>query len=134
MSALAGALVVALIGACGDDDASSPTADAPDPERYCQVAEDLDAAGAAIFEELEANPDATPEDFAEAERELVEGNAELLEELETAAPQEIEGDVAELLAGLRARAGLSEEGPTQKDLSEAEKAVNAYEKEACKAG
>ena len=129
--AVACTIVIAPLGACGDDGDESDAAQAPDPERYCQLASELDAAGEAIFKELEGNPDATPEDFVKAERQLVQENADLFEELEAVAPEEIEGDVSTLLAGLRVRAGLSDDGPPSDEVAAAEKAVSSYEKEAC---
>ena len=124
-----------LLVGCGDDDESESTttttaAAAPDVERYCELVTELEAAGDEIFGALEQDGSATPEDFQQAELELLEENEALFDELQEVAPDEIQADVETLVAGLRVRAGL-EEGTSPGDVGAAEKRVREYEKQNC---
>ena len=127
------------LAACGDNDedaaAGSSTATvaaAADPDRYCALTRELDAEGEQFFAGL--GEDATPEEYEAAERRFITRFAGKLEELEQAAPQELERDVGTLLAGQRQRAGL----PTATKVEESEGAaaetrIRAWEKRNCRA-
>jgi hypothetical protein len=127
-------LLAAALTGCGDDDSGDgePAAQA-DVGRYCKISKQLDRAGQKQFEELEQDPNATPKDFAAAERRLVEENEDLLAELQQVAPNEIREDVAVLIASLRARAGITE-GPAPKKTAAAEKKITSFEKANCPSG
>ena len=132
LAALLASLVLSL-SACGDDDEAQTTVAGtePDLERYCEIAQQLDAAGSDEFEALEQDPNATREDFEAAERSLVEDNEELLAEVEAVAPEEIQEDVEILIGGLQARAGLTDEGPPRSEELRAERAIGEFEKQNC---
>jgi len=126
---IASAVVLGAIG-CGDDDGDEAAPDATaSVERYCELSRELDRAGEERFEALEEDPNATREDFEAAERELVEENEDALEEIQEAAPAEINDDAAILAEALRARAGLADEVPP--DAGEAERRINRFEQENC---
>jgi hypothetical protein len=128
---IASALMLGTIG-CGDDDSEEAPEATASVERFCELSRELDRAGEEQFEALEEDPNATREDFEAAERELVEENEDALEEIQEAAPAEINDDVAVLVEALRARAGLADEMPS--DADEAERRINGFEEENCVQG
>jgi outer membrane PBP1 activator LpoA protein len=129
-------LAALLLAGCGDDDdtttpVGTETVATADVERYCELSKELDAAGEEQFEALEQDPNATNEDFEEAEADLVESNEAQLEEIQQVAPPEIAADVGVLVAGLRARAGLEEGGPSEREQNQAEIRIDAFENDNC---
>jgi hypothetical protein len=125
---LLGVITAVLAVGCGDDDDDQTAA--ADLERFCALSEELDRAGADAFRELEQDPDATPEDFEAAERELVESHEAQIDELQEVAPPEIAEDARTLAEALRARAGLGakvDEG----EAEAAEQRVQRFEKQNC---
>jgi hypothetical protein len=132
-------LLVALAGcltwpaACGDDDATSTesTASGPDLARYCDLSAQLDQAGKEQFQGLGNDPHASRQDYEAAERELVEKNSDLLDEIQQVAPTEIQDQVTTLIASLRVRAGLSDQNIDPAQGKDAEKAVVGFEKQNC---
>jgi hypothetical protein len=130
------AIIVALVlslAACGDGDEDT-NASTGDVTRYCEIARELDRAGAEQFEELEQDPEATRADFEAAEARLYEENEDLIAEGQQVAPPEIQEDLDTLVTGLRARAGLTDQAPDPAELSSAERAVGRFEKDNCPAG
>jgi hypothetical protein len=125
----------AFLAGCGDDasDTSTTTeaAAAADPTRYCELTEELDAAGEEIFAPLEQDQNATREDFEQAEAQLVEENQGQLEQIQQVAPPEIRPDVETIVSALYVRAGLEEAGPSNSEVGAAEKRLDAFEKENC---
>lgn len=129
------------LAACGADDdapaeraaASAEATTADTPDRYCSLTRDLDTAGEAFFAKL--GRDATDEEYEAAERGFVERFAPELDAIEQAAPAAIADDVSILLAGQRQRAGL-DAGPsvTQREVSAAERRIQAFEKRSCARG
>ena len=135
--ALALALVLALAASilvavgCGDDDeGADESAAGPDVERFCELSAEGDRAGEEAFRDLENDPQASKADFEAAEREFVESNQALFDELVEVAPEEISGDVDTLIASVRARAGLGPE-VDEAEAGAAEKRVTAFEKQNC---
>jgi hypothetical protein len=129
---IAALLALLALSACGGDDdgEGQDIATTGDVERYCELSAELDRAGEAAFGELERDPNATPEEFRAAERELVEGQEAEIQELQDAAPAEIVEDVETLSDALRARAGL---GPQvdEAEAAAAERRVQEFEKRSC---
>lgn len=133
------------VTACADDSSSSgdgaqdssssppgaapPTSDAYDPQPYCDATRRLEAAGEKAFSGL--GRDASPADYQAAERSFVLDNAELLDELVAAAPPDLTADVETLLTAMRQRGGLEDGGVTQREASQAEKRILAFEKRHC---
>jgi hypothetical protein len=124
------------VAACGEEDtartsaratATPPTGDA---ERYCALTREMDAAGTKFFARLERKENATAKDFEAAERRFVERFAPQFEEIVQVAPSAIRTDVQVLLAGQRARAGLSG-SVDQAEVSAAERRVVRYERRNC---
>ncbi len=130
------AALAALLVACGDDDGEDTTTAAagPDVERYCEISAQMDAAGREEFEALEQDPNATQEDFATAERQLVEENEQLIAEVQEVAPEQIQGDLEVLIQGLEVRAGLTDVAPRPSEEREADRALSDFEKENCPSG
>jgi hypothetical protein len=127
----AGAFALALsLAACGDDDDEETTA-AVDVARFCEINQELNEAGTEHFEELEQDPEATREDFEAAERSFYEENEDLIAEGQRVAPPEIQDELEFLVAGLRFRAGLTDEKPDPAEVRAAERTINEFEKENC---
>ena len=128
-SAFAAAVLLGF-GCGGDEEGETETAPGPDLARYCELSAEADRAGDAAFAGLESDPEATREDYEAAEREFVEDNQALLDELGEVAPVEISQDLEIMIAGIRARAGL---GPSvdEADAVPAEKRVQTFEKQNC---
>lgn len=131
------AVVAAVsLAACGDDnngvsDRKPVTATTGDAERYCALTRQLDAAGETFFAEL--GQDASPAEYAAAERRFIVRHAGKLAELERAAPPQIKADVATQLAAMRQRGGLTTPTEvTQSEASAAEKRTRAFEQRSCR--
>lgn len=137
---LVSVLVLAFgLAACGEDEipdgdagasGDQVTGEAGNPELYCELVAELEEAGAAAFDEVESNKDATDEDYANAERAFVEDNQENLDALVEAGPDEIAEDVRVLIDSIRGRANLGPKVP-QKEATAAEQRITAYEEENC---
>lgn len=132
----AAALTATLsLAACGDDDSpqragTSATASAGNPEAYCALTRQLDAAGEKFFAKL--GEDARPEQYEAAERRFIEANADRLGEVERTAPAQIRTDVTKMLAAMRERGGLAPGmDVSEAEAGAAEKRVRAYERENC---
>ena len=118
--------------ACGDDDEGGEESSASaDLARYCELSQELDEAGAEAFKALEQDPNATPEDFAKAEADLVKEIDPKLDEIATTAPDEIDEEAQILVASVRARGGLEDQPPDEQEAREAEATIQQYEKENC---
>ncbi len=129
LALVASALLLAA-GCDDDDNGEEGDVAGPDLERYCELSTELDRAGSATFEKLEADPKATEKDFETAEREFVESHQVELDEIQQVAPEEISEDVKTVVDGLRARAGLGPE-VAEADQTAAEKRIQAFEKQNC---
>jgi hypothetical protein len=124
-------LILGFAG-CGDDEDEGGGGSTADTiERYCRLSANLDRAGADVFREVEADPQATPDDFRRAEAEFVNQYADELNAIAEAAPDELSDDAAVLVEAVRARAGLGEEPPDEQAAAKAERAVNRFEMENC---
>ena len=129
--AIALTLTLGLV-ACGDDDeGGDETNGSADLARYCELSQELDEAGSEAFKELEQDPNATPEDFARAEADLVKEIDQQLDEIATIAPDEIQEEAQILVASVRARGGLGDQPPDEQEAQEAEAAIQRFEKENC---
>jgi hypothetical protein len=120
-------VVVGVTAGCGDDGDDA----AGDVDRYCELVDELDAAGSEAFAEVESDESATEEDYAAAEAEFVEANESSFEELREVAPEEIEDDIATLLAAQDERAAGGEQEEMGADVAEAEERVVTFEEENC---
>lgn len=120
-----------LMGACGDDQGSdvgqaTGQASGVDSQRYCELVQQLDAAGEEIFADVSEDD---PAALAAAEKRLVEENQETLEQLEEVAPPQIAADVAIYTDAVRARA--QGEPYDETAASAAEERVLTFEEGAC---
>lgn len=123
-------LLLALgLSACGGDDGGDAAA-GPDPERYCELVAELQEAGGKAFDEVQADKDATEQDFASASKEFTEDSEEAFEEMVEVAPKEIKEDVEILIASIRGQSGLGEEVPKD-EATAAEERIRAWEEENC---
>lgn len=132
---MAGGLLLSACGGGNDTDTSDAAqtpavTDEGDADLYCELTAALDKAGDEAFEELEKDDDATDADYEKAERDFVESHAAELDALVAAAPTEIEQEIETIIASIRDRAGIGPDVP-QEDATDAEKVVQAFEKENC---
>ena len=116
------ALTSAALVGCSDDSDDDVDANAV---RYCELVAEIEAEGVTIFSEVP--DDATDEEMAAAEAELVEKMDDELDELVRVAHPEIEDDVAEYVAAFRARAA-GEEG---EDVRAQEERMLEWEADRC---
>ena len=133
------ALVTTLaLAACGGDEEPGDTRAATttsatatqNPQRYCQMVAQFDAAGEDVFAGLDE--DSPPEEFEAAERRFVERYGDELEALPAAAPAQISDDVQKVLIGMRQRAGLKTPVElSEADVDAADERVRAFEERAC---
>ena len=133
IAALLPVILVLGFAGCGDDEdeGGGGSATADEIERYCRLSANLDKAGADVFREVEADPQATAEDFRRAEAEFVKRYEDELNAIADSAPDEISDDAAVLTEAVRARAGLSEEPPDERAAAKAERAISRFENENC---
>jgi hypothetical protein len=132
-------LATLALAACGEAETTQTSARATatpaagDPERYCALTREMDAAGTKFFARLErkqGKEEPTAEDYEAAERAFVKRFASQFEAIEEAAPAEIRDDIEILLAGQRQRAGLGG-SLDQAQVSAAERRVRRYERRRC---
>jgi hypothetical protein len=129
---LCAAVAVGLV-ACGDDDDSS-TAAAPDLDRYCELVVELDAASSAVFGELEQDQELSEADIAEAQQQVLDENADLIEELERVAPDEIRDDVELSIESTRARAEEDVTDIPEDDVVDANLRLQKFRRQECPRG
>ena len=103
-------------------------------ERYCQLVDELDQAGTEFFAALEENESATDEEFANAEQQFLEENADDIEELREAAPVEIADDIDVLLAAQAQRAAGGDQEESSEEAAAAEERVLNFEDANCTDG
>lgn len=134
--------VLTLATACSDDPsgsddkaddtkagATSAPAEEYDPQAYCDITRQLEDAGEEAFADLDR--DSTDAEYEAAERSFVVDNEVLLDELVAAAPSELTDEVETLLTAMRQRGGLEDSGVTQREASQAEEQILAWEKKNC---
>lgn len=134
-------LAVSAVG-CGSADTPQASTARPakatqaapdgDPDRYCRLVNQLETRGQKAFAGL--GRDAAPADYRRAERRFVQANSELLDSLEPAVPEQLRDDIRTFVTAMRQRGGLEQAGTvTQRDASQAERALLEYERGACSA-
>ena len=79
---------------------------------------------------MEADEDATEEDFAAASKEFTEDSEEAFDEMIEVAPEEITEDVEVLVESIRGQSGLGEEVPKDEAIA-AEDRIRSWEEENC---
>lgn len=116
----AAALVLATLGlsACGDDDDASSSS-----ERYCEILEDLDEAGAEAFGQLDA--DATEAEYDEVQAQFVEDNEARFQQLIDAAPSSIRDDLRATIEGATGDEPADEAASAR---------VTEFDEETCRSG
>ena len=129
---IGGLAILAIVAAgCGDDDDGEGVGDGGDLERYCELVDELDAAGTEMFAPLEADENATEEDFEEAERQFVEDHEDDFDELREVVPDEIADDIEVLLDAQDERASGGDQEETSDEAATAEERVEAFETANC---
>ena len=123
-------MMVLGLSACGNDGGSGGDAAGSDAERYCELVAELEVAGREAYAEVEADANATEEDFVAASRAFTESSQEEFDELIEVAPAEIKDDVRILIESIRGQAGEGPEVPTD-EASPAEQRIESYEGENC---
>ena len=117
---------------CGDDEEKGAPSAGSNSAEYCEVVARADRAGDKAFSALESDPNATQAQYQAAERNFVEENSELFDELIAVAPAEIADDVKTLVAAQRGLAGVGPSVPQAK-VHAAEQRVKAFEAKNCEA-
>jgi hypothetical protein len=117
------------LAACGDDEDS--TAAAPDLDRYCELVAELDAASSAVFGELEQDQALSDADIAEAQGQVLDENADLIEELERVAPNEIRDDVELSIESTRTRAEQEDTEIPEQDVVDANLRLQKFRRQEC---
>jgi hypothetical protein len=114
------------LSACGDDATEASV------EAYCDQSAELDEAGGEAFSALEEDPDATEQDYLDAEKEFIEDHRSELEELRDVAPDEIRDDVDTLIQGLLDIVDTGEDAREgNEEFAAAEERVVAFEDANC---
>lgn len=95
------AVLVITLGACSDDDSSSATELSADDQRYCELTAEVEAQAEEAFSEI--GEDASDEEVAAMQRQLLEDLDDELSEMVDVAPEEIANDVEAFVAFFRAQ-------------------------------
>jgi hypothetical protein len=120
------------VAACGDDDDS--TTAAPDLDRYCELVVELDTASSAIFGELGQDAQLSEAEIAEAQQQVLDENADLIEELERVAPAEIRDDVELSIESTRARAEEDDTDIPEQEVVDANLRLQEFRRQECPEG
>lgn len=126
---LLSATVASGLAACGDDEDS--TAAAPDLDRYCELVAGLDAASSAVFGELEQDQDLSDADIAEAQQQVLDENEELIDEMQSVAPDEIRDDVELSIESTRTRAEQEDTEIPEQDVVDANLRLQEFRRQEC---
>lgn len=123
--ALVGVLAI-VGGACSDDGDGGDVGLSADEARYCELTDEVEAAGEEAFSSL--GEDASDEETAVAQKALIEDVDDELDEMVEVAPDEIAADVEAFVEFFRA----SMRGQDTEQVSDEE--VLAWEEEHCPSG
>ena len=141
LAALACAAALGL-AACGGDDETSTAAETtgstsavasePDLDRYCELVTELDQRSAEIFSALSPTGEVpTDEELAAAQQQVFDENADLIDELSRAAPEEIAEDFELTLDSARERAAAGDAGQPSKEVAEAGVRLRDFRRDNC---
>lgn len=137
LAAVLFAAAALALGACGGDEATSSTtgtaevASHPDLDRYCELVTELDQNSADVFNALGASGVPTNEQLAAAQLQVLEDNADLIDELTAAAPAEIRDDFDLSLESARKRAEEADASEPPTDVAEANVRLLKFRRENC---
>lgn len=92
---------------------------------------ELDAASSAVFGELEQDQDLSDADIAEAQQQVLDENADLIEELERVAPNEIRDAVELSIESTRTRAEQEDTEIPEQDVVDANLRLQEFRRQEC---
>jgi hypothetical protein len=132
------AAAVLALGACGGGDESTTaaaetvtTASEPDLDRYCELIAELDQRSADVFNELGAGGVPTNEELAAAQLQVLDDNAELIDEAIAVVPDEIQEDFQLSLDSARERAESGDASQPPKDVADAVVRLQDFRRDNC---
>ncbi len=138
--ALACVAALGLVACGGDDDGTGEetattetlaVATEPDLERYCELVTELDARSAEVFNELGAEGVPTDAELAAAQQQVLDENAELIDELARVTPEEIADDFELTLESARERAAAGDAASPPRDVADAGERLQKFRSENC---
>ncbi|MET0127113.1 MAG: hypothetical protein ABW249_00870 [Solirubrobacterales bacterium] len=104
----------------------------PDLDRYCELVAELDQRSAEIFSALSPTGEVpTDEELAAAQQQVFDENADLIDELSRAAPEEIADDFELTLDSARERAAAGDAGQPSKEVAEAGVRLRDFRRDNC---
>lgn len=95
---------------------------------------ELDAASSAVFGELEQGQELSEADIAEAQKQVLDENADLIGELERVAPNEIRDDVELSIASTRTRAEQEDTDIPEQDVVDVNLRLQEFRRQECPKG
>lgn len=120
-------LVAVALAGCGNSDETGSTQTA-DRNRYCELSAQLEQSAEEHFAQLDRS--ASQEDFQQAHVEFIDENQAEIDELPEVAPEEIQGDIETVLAGMRAQAGEEVE-VDEAEIDAADQRTRDFERDNC---
>jgi hypothetical protein len=132
--ALLCAAAALALGACGGDETTSSSASVasnPDVDRFCELVNQLDENSAAIFDAASANGIPTDQELAAAQLQVLDENADLIDELTAVTPTEIRDDFELSLDSARQRAEAGDASQPPKDVAQANVRLLKFRRQNC---
>jgi hypothetical protein len=131
--ALLCAAAALALGACGGDESTSTAtvASHPDVDRFCELVNTLDENSAAIFDALSADGIPTDQQLAAAQLQVLEENADLIDQLTAVTPTEIRDDFELSLDSARQRAEAGDSSQPPKDVAQANVRLLKFRRQNC---
>ena len=139
--ALACAAALGLVACGGDDDGGTgeqtattetlAVATEPDLERYCELVTELDRRSAEVFNELGAEGVPTDAELGAAQQQVLDENAELIDELARVTPEEIADDFELTLESARERAAAGDAASPPREVADAGERLQKFRRENC---
>lgn len=111
-----------------EEGGAAAVAGGPDVDRYCELKQQLDRAGADFFREQR---DVSRQEFQRAGREFLREQAAPLEELQQVAPGGIQDDIRIFVQSARAFLGGAEAGPAPSRGRAAERRLASFDRKSC---
>jgi hypothetical protein len=134
LMALLCALAAVALSACGgggETSSSTTVASHPDVDRFCELVNQLDENSAAIFDALSADGIPTDEQLAAAQLQVLNENADLIDELTAVTPAEIRDDFELSLESARQRAEAGDSSQPSKEVAQANVRLLKFRRQNC---
>jgi len=126
-------LSAAIATGCGRDDDTREAAPAAPPrgdlQRFCNANEELQRSADRFFSKRLGRGEPSPAEMKQAHLDFIERSRSQIAEVEQAAPNAVRNEVALVLDGMRAQAGLAK--VDEREVDAADKRLTRYGKEKC---